>query len=90
VEGQEDQLYMLKDSWQERCRDPEALFYLLIENHTDDVQWKGIARCKGTIDLSETDTSHVTCSATLQGFLNDNRIHMQMLMSPVGCRLSEF
>jgi hypothetical protein len=96
IEGHEEKLFALKDSWRELCRKPEAFFYERIRKYKGESAWVGLASLVGSLDLGEEqgeESSHRTCSATLRvGEYSDqhNRSHMRTLTYPVGQRLTTF
>jgi hypothetical protein len=96
VEGHEEKLFALKDSWRELCRKPEGFFYERIRKYKGESAWVGLATFMGCLDLGEEQgegSSHRTCSATLRvGEHSDqhNRSHMRTLTYPVGHKLSTF
>ena len=96
VEGHEEKLFALKDSWRELCRKPEIFFYERIRKYKGESAWVGLASFMGSLDLGEEqgeESSHRTYSATLRvGEHSDqhNRSHMRTLTYPVGHKLSTF
>jgi len=96
VEGHEEKLFALKDSWRELCRKPEVFFYERIRKYKGESAWVGLASFMGSLDLGEEqgeESSHRTYSATLRvGEHSDqhNRSHMRTLTYPVGHKLSTF
>jgi hypothetical protein len=96
VEGHEEKLFALKDSWRELCRKPEVFFYERIRKYKGESAWVGLASFMGSLDLGEEqgeESSHRTCSATLRvGKHSDQhtRSHMRTLTYPVGRKLTTF
>ena len=96
VEGHEEKLFALKDSWRELCRMPEVFFYERIQKYKGELAWVGLASFMGSLDLGEEqgeELGHRTCSATLRvGEHSDrhDRSHMRTLTYPVGQKLSTF
>ena len=94
VEGHEEQLFALKDSWRELCRKPEVFFYERIRKYKGESAWVELAGFMGSLDLGEEqgeELGHRTCSATLRvGEHSDrhDRSHMHTLTYPVGQKLS--
>ncbi|KAK6997450.1 Pkinase-fungal domain-containing protein [Favolaschia claudopus] len=89
----------LKDSWRQAIRRPELDFYDAIEYHClnaePPVDMKGMARCRGSVDLFESKKSqnnwdpklHRTLPGKHKGF---KRHHMRTLLTPVGTPLKDF
>jgi hypothetical protein len=96
VEGHEEKLFALKDTWREVCRKSEGFFYERIQKYKGESAWIGLARCMGSVDLGEEEeevSSHRTCSAMLRGGDRPDqhdRSHMRTLTYPVGRKLSTF
>jgi hypothetical protein len=96
VEGHEEKLFALKDSWRELCRKPEVFFYERIRKYKGESAWVGLASFMGSLDLGEElgeELGHRTCSATLRvGEHSDrhDRSHMRTLTYPIGRELSTF
>jgi hypothetical protein len=68
VQGYEERLFALKDSWHELCWKPEAFFYECIQKYKGDSMWVGLVSCMGSLDLRKEggeESSHCTCSASL-------------------------
>ena len=96
VEGHEEKLFALKDSWRELCRKPEVFFYERIQKHKEELAWVGLVSFMGSLDLGEeqgAESSHHTCSAMLRGGKQPDRhdrSHMRTLTYPVSQKLSTF
>jgi Fungal protein kinase len=95
VEGHEEKLFALKDSWRELCRKPEVFFYERIRKYKGESAWVGLASFIGSLDLGEEgeESSHHTCSATLRvGEHSDQHTcsHMRTLTYSVGRKLMTF
>ncbi|KAJ7100260.1 hypothetical protein B0H15DRAFT_927750 [Mycena belliarum] len=94
-------IYVLKDSWRQRCRRPEVDFYDVIAKHCElnkiDMDGIGMAKCHGSVDLSIVTSGlvpghdpafHSTCSKIDNADLE--RCHMRTLLTPVGVPLNTF
>jgi hypothetical protein len=68
VEGDEQKLFMLKDSWHELCRKPEVFFYERIRKYKGESAWVRLASCTGHLDLGKgwgEESSHCTVVCVL-------------------------
>jgi hypothetical protein len=96
IEGHEERLLALKDSWRELCRKPEVFFYERIRKYKGESAWVGLASFMGNLDLGEDqgeELGHRTCSAALRVSEHSDRhdrSHMRTLTYPVGRKLTTF
>ena len=96
VEGHEEKIFALKDSWRELCRKPEVFFYERIRKYKGESAWVGLASFMGSLNLGEEqgeEFGHHTCSATLRGgkqFSQHDCSHMGTITYPIGQKLETF
>ncbi|KAJ7628668.1 hypothetical protein FB45DRAFT_867675 [Roridomyces roridus] len=93
--------YALKDAWRESRRRPEVDLYDLIEHHCTknqiDMEKLGMARCHGSLDLSDPDSTlgavpwdtqrHVTMFGQDEAHQCH---HTRTLLTPLGCSIEVF
>nr|GAT60599.1 predicted protein [Mycena chlorophos] len=87
--------YALKDAWQQACRDPEYLFYRIIEEHMKEAHngeaAEGLAVLAGHIELNKQRNvkGHETITARMRpdGSPEEDRAHRRTLTCHVGTRL---
>ncbi|KAF7308892.1 Protein kinase domain-containing protein [Mycena kentingensis (nom. inval.)] len=96
--------YALKDAWREDCRRPEVEFYDFIENYCMqlaepriDMDEAGMARCIGSLDLSQPGKSGVNGDWDVRRHVTQfgaspdkQRRHTRTLLTPVGRDLATF